>query len=55
MSQQHPLTLITPVIVHRKGDLFAFLEKLRLGLEHNLHESFENIQTIHFARWLVID
>ena len=55
MSKQMPLTLITPVIEDRKEHLLGFLKRLKMGLEHNIHESFENIGTIHFARWLVID
>jgi hypothetical protein len=55
MTKQRPLTLITPVAENRKEELLEYLKNLRLGLEHNIHESFEDIGTIHFARWLVID
>ncbi len=55
MTQQFPITLVTPVAIDRTDQLFAYLKKLRQGLEENIHESFENIGTIHFARWLVID
>lgn len=55
MTQQFPITLVTPVVTHRIERLFEYLKNLRLGLEENVHESFENISTIHFARWVVID
>ena len=55
MPQQHPLTLVTPVLESRQETLFEYLENLKTGLEHDIHESFEDIGTIHFARWLVID
>ena len=55
MNQQFPITLVTPVSANNEKPLLDYLGKLRLGLEENIHESFEDIGTIHFARWLVID
>jgi hypothetical protein len=55
MIKQYALTLITPVLASRKENLFVFLEHLKISLEDGIRESFENIGTIHYARWLVID
>ncbi|HSC52730.1 MAG TPA: hypothetical protein VLC98_03885 [Phnomibacter sp.] len=55
MSRQNPVTLITPVKFSKQASLFEFLYQLRIDLEKDIHESFENIGTIHYARWLVID
>jgi hypothetical protein len=55
MKQQYPLTLITPVLAIRKENLFVFLNEIKKGIEDKMHVSFEDLNTIHFARWLVID
>ena len=55
MVQQSPLTLVTPVLTDKQIDLFAFLKQLKVDLEDKMHESFEDIGTIHYARWLLID
>lgn len=55
MHQQNPLTLVTPILNKRQEGLYDFLEKIKQDLLHNKHELFEDIGTIHFARWVVID
>lgn len=55
MVNQYPLTLVTPVSASRKETLYEYLRGLKSDLEHHIHESLENIGTIHFCRWLVID
>ncbi len=55
MTQQEPITIIAPILAERKDTLFTFLKQVRTDLQKGMHESFENIGTIHYARWLVID
>jgi hypothetical protein len=55
MSKQLPLTLVTPVLDSRKERLLEDLKEIRVNLQKGIQESFENIGTIHFARWLIID
>lgn len=55
MVNQHPLTLVTPVLASMKENLYDHLYQLKIDLEKRIHESFESIGTIHFCRWLIID
>lgn len=58
MSRQYPLTLITPVLMERKPELFTFLHKIKKFLNKNIDKdikSVDDIDTIHYARWVVID
>ena len=58
MIRQYPLTLITPVLMERKAELFTFLHKIKEFLNKNIDneiKSVDDIGTIHYARWVVID
>jgi hypothetical protein len=55
MTKQNALTIITPIAKNKYDDLFEYLKKIRLELEANKHEQFEDIGTIHYCRWVVID
>lgn len=55
MSNQNPLTLITPIKQDRLDDLYGYLSGLKYALEKGRHSLFENSNTIHYLRWLVID
>ena len=52
---QNPITLITPVKKDRIGTLHQSLKEIKEDLIARKHEEFENIGTIHFARWVIID
>ena len=55
MSHQNALIIIAPVKPGEIPELFAYLKKIKLELEASKHEEFENLGTIHYCRWLVID
>ncbi|HSB93744.1 MAG TPA: hypothetical protein VLC28_11515 [Flavitalea sp.] len=55
MSNQSPLTIVSPVQKSQQQALLKVLFELNYNVEHRMPESFEKIGTIHFARWLVID
>lgn len=55
MIQQEPLTIITPVHPGQVDSLLATMKKINFEVEHHLPERLEEINTIHFARWLLID
>lgn len=55
MTQQYPLTLVTPILPERHEELYPFLKQIKNELKEGKHEVLENIGTIHFARWIVID
>jgi len=54
MTNQNPLTLLTPV---REGSFFKLneiLEKFKVGLHSNLNEKFNQLGTLHYARWFIL-
>ncbi len=55
MTKQRGLTLITPVQSGMHQELRAELKKIRQELIDNKNELFENLGTIHFARWIILD
>ncbi len=55
MSQQNPLTLITPIIPEKIGQLYQLLSDMKYKLEKGEHELFEKSNNIHYLRWLIID
>ena len=55
MSQQQALTIIAPVILSRMDELRFQLSKLKNELIRDVHEAFEDLGTIHFARWIIIE
>ncbi|MFC4721520.1 hypothetical protein ACFO5O_04245 [Geojedonia litorea] len=55
MSQQNPLTLVTPIIPEKLNDLYGYLSGMKYALEKGKHSLFEKSETIHYLRWIVID
>ena len=58
MIRQYALTLITPVLVEKKPELFDLLVEVKEFLKRNIDKdvkSVDDIGTIHYARWVVID
>lgn len=55
MALQHPLTLVTPVSKEYYGTIYELLRQLKLDLEADRHEKFKSFDTIHYARWFVMD
>lgn len=55
MSQQNPLTLITPIIPEKLDQLYKLLSNMKYKLEKGQHELFEKSNNIHYLRWLIID
>lgn len=52
---ENPITIIAPVIPDQLDNLRRELHAVREKLIQNKHLEFENIGTIHYARWLIID
>ncbi|MBU2939682.1 hypothetical protein KO494_09040 [Lacinutrix sp. C3R15] len=55
MSQQNPLTLVTPIKPEKLAALYKVLSNMKYRLEKGEHELFEKNNNIHYLRWLVID
>ncbi len=55
MIQQNPLTLVTPVKAGERDSLDAQLSKIRTGLQLGLPQQFEELNTIHYARWILLE
>lgn len=55
MSTQEALTLITPIIADKHLLLHTELRKIKKELIDDVHESFESLGTIHFARWIILE
>jgi hypothetical protein len=54
MTRQNPLTLLTPVREDRFEKLNEILERFQVGLNHGLNERFDQLGTLHYARWFVL-
>jgi len=54
MTNQNPLTLLTPVREDSFQKLNEILEKFKVGLNHGLNERFNRLGTLHYARWFVL-
>lgn len=54
MIKQNPLTLLTPVREDRFEKLTAILERFQVGLNHGLNERFNQLGTLHYARWFIL-
>lgn len=54
MINQNPLTLLTPVREDRFEKLNEILERFKVGLNHGLNERFNQLGTLHYARWFVL-
>src|SRR5665213_1752541 len=55
MISQNPLTLVTPVKSGEHDKLDALLMKIRTDIINGLPQQFENLNTIHYARWILLE
>lgn len=55
MVRQNALTLITPVKADQADTIHGVLHKIRQELIDNKHEVFEELGTIHYARWVLLE
>jgi hypothetical protein len=55
MVSQTPLTLLTPVRADCVGKLNDILEKFKVGLHTILNERFNQLGTLHYARWFILN
>ncbi len=55
MVRQNPLTLVTPVIPANRDKLDAFLMQVRGDLEKGVHHSFQDVDTIHYFRLVLME
>ena len=54
MVNQTPLTLLTPVRLDRYEKLNEILEKFKVGLHEGLNDRFNQLGTLHYARWFIL-
>lgn len=55
MTQQQPLTLVTPVRDGEHDKLLSLLMQLRAEVQTGAPQSFESLNTIHYARWILLE
>lgn len=55
MSNQNPLTLLTPIRKDSFDKLNEILEKFKVGLNESLNDKFNLLGTLHYARWFILD
>ncbi len=55
MIHQNPLTLVTPVINGEHDNLEALLMKIRKDILNGVPQPFEELNTIHYARWILLE
>src|SRR5450432_157938 len=54
MVNQNPITLLTPVREDCFEKLNEILERFKVGLNAGLNERFNQLGTLHYARWFVL-
>lgn len=55
MVRQNPLTLVTPVKQGDYAKLDAALMKLRIDTEKGIHQQFQDVNTIHYFRLVLME
>lgn len=55
MVRQQPLTLATPVIPSAYNNLDAVLKQIRSGLDNDMRQSFQDVDTIHYLRLVLLE
>ena len=55
MANQCALTLVTPVIPARHDELNGILATIRTGLSSGSFKEFEKIETLHYARYVLLE
>lgn len=55
MTHQHPLTLVTPVKEGEHDKLQALLMQMRADVQAGVPQSFQSLDTIHYARWILLE
>src|SRR6186713_3367828 len=54
-THQHPLTLVTPVKSGQQDNLNGLLMQIRKDVQAGQPVGFENLGTIHYARWVLLE
>ncbi|MHA4810839.1 hypothetical protein ACX0G9_22215 [Flavitalea flava] len=55
MTKQRPLTLVTPVRNGEHDNLNKLLLQIRKEMQEGVREGFEDLGTIHYARWVLLE
>lgn len=55
MFNKNPLTLLTPVKTEDHDSIDTLLKKIRSDLQDGLPQEFEILDTIHYARWILLE
>src|SRR3954454_14613603 len=55
MIRQHPLTLVTPVKHDEYANIDSVLKHLRDDVEKGIHQQFQDIDTIHYFRLVLME
>ena len=53
--RQNSITVISPILKNKVTEVQRLLKEFKAQLNKGEEKEFENLNTIHFARWLVID
>ena len=54
MITQHPLILLTPVQPGKLDSLNEILSKMKAALQSGTESEFKKLQTVHYARWVIL-
>ena len=55
MIKQRPLILLTPVKPDRINSLFELLSKIKTAMQAGTESEFNKLNTVHYARWVILD
>ncbi len=55
MGKQHALTIVAPVIAGHRDELNNILMKIRADLASGTLKEFQKIETLHYARYVLLD
>jgi hypothetical protein len=54
MIKQRPLILLTPVKPERLDALYELLAKIKTAMQSGSESEFRNLDTVHYARWVIL-
>jgi hypothetical protein len=55
MIKQRPLILLTPVKADRINALTELLSKIKTAMQAGTESEFKKLNTVHYARWVILD
>ena len=55
MTKQRPLILLTPVKPDRLNALNELLNKIKTAMQAGTESEFKKLNTVHYARWVILD